>query len=629
MSNKFKRMVKALPSLYRAETNTMISGLLQAWAMGDDDIEVEIKNTRDQIFVKEAAGKYLDKLASDYGVARSPELGIEDNDFRELVPVLSTFPKQVRQTIISLFDVFWGPGFTRPNINSGNIEPYNLGPVNVITGTAIFTTNSKDVKGNGTQFLSEIQPGDYIKPSGTSSTQYAKVAAVISDDYIILSEGWSSPVSVNTSLDMTQSLTLEYSVDNGRDQRTIRLKPNAFEDITSVTAQEIADFINNDIEHNLNLTGSVFLDPLSGNKLNIRTNTTGLLGSIEILGGTANAPSILNFPAGIEKEVKCNVYEINSNEIVVRIPSSVPVLRRTLKGSIHPKQQKTSIYSAEEPFDFSTLGATSTLEVDVDGNSYTVNFDHAVDFIDSTKVTNEEVRDVINSQLDFLNAFTISSVGNKTVRLETTHGAAEYQITGGTANTILQFTTDLQTDPDIIQESYPSSYVFDPTGQLFSVTGTSSSLSTQINQGTVTQTLNLDDASSFPNRPGKILVNFGRSGQEGPIIYSSRPNNSTLLIDASHIFQNEHLVGRKVNLISDSPTIPRLTGSDYPVYIVGTEESREAAEDLIKKLLASGVVIRFIIEFPEVLFECVCRTCGPDTDPSYSGSRSGLGPLLF
>jgi hypothetical protein len=204
----------------------------------------------------------------------------------------------------------------------------------------------------------------------------------------------------------------------------------------------------------------------------------------------------------------------------------------------------------------------------------------------------------------------------------------EYQITGGTANAVLGFTTDLQEDPDIIIPTYPSAYIFDPTGQLFTVTGRVATTTVQIDEGTISPTLALSDASLFPNQPGLFLINFGRADQEGPIQYNSRPNNSSLLIDASYIFQKAHPSGSLINLVVNTPTIPRLTGDDYPVYVTGTSEARQAAEGLIRKLIAAGVVIRFIIEFPEVLFEC-CVACPSFDNADYVGSRSGLPPLVF
>ena len=253
----------------------------------------------------------------------------------------------------------------------------------------------------------------------------------------------------------------------------------------------------------------------------------------------------------------------------------------------------------------------------MDASPYTVTFTHS-EFNDVSKVTAEELCLVINSQLRFLEAKTSTTSQNeKQVTLQTTEGSSEYRVTGGTANTILNFTTVLQQDPDLIEANFPSSYVFDPTGQLFTVTQVSSELFNPVTAGTISSTINLTNASNFPNKPGKFILDFGRNNQEGPISYTSRPNNSTLLIDASYQFEKDHAAGRKVNLIQPTPSLPRLTGEDYPVYVTGTEEARVAAQELIRKLLAAGVVIRFIVDFPEFLFECICRECGP-SDSSIS-----------
>jgi hypothetical protein len=628
--SKFKRLSQALPGLYRPEVNTMIGGLLKAWGLGDDDVVVQLKEAKKQIFTQEASDRYLDYLANNVGVSRTAELGIEDKDFRNLIPVLSYFPKQVRQTIISLLDVFWGPGFTRANINSGNIEPYDFSPETVLTGQVTFKTGEVIVTGVGTQFLTQVQPGSYIKAASLDAVFYAKVSAVLDNTTLILSAvPENMPTSVNVSAVKANVLELEYEVDNGADKRRIRFKPNLFQDLTAVTAQELANAINQDPEHNKNLTASVFIDPLAGNKLNLRTNTPGLQGSIQILGGSANDPTKLNFSLDKQIETKCSVYEVNANEIVIRIPSSVPVLRRRLQGSAHPKQTKTEILSNQASYDFSALAPSSTLTLEVDGNPYTVTFTNALHFQDPTAVTAEEVVRVINSQLNFLEAFSDGILGRNRVGLRTTEGSMEYQIIGGTANAILGFPTSLQQDPDLIVANYPSAYIFDPIGQLFTVTGNLSDTTAQVDEGTISSTLALSDASDFPNQPGQLLLNFGRNNQEGPINYNSRPNNSTLLIDASYVFQKTHAAGATVNYVVNTPTLPRVTGDDYPVYVTGSQEARSAAEKLIKQLLAAGVVVRFIVEFPEVLFECYCQGCRPSDSPDLVGSRTGLPPLTF
>src|SRR5687768_12782735 len=106
--NKFKRLTSTLPAYYRAEVQTYLGGLLHAWGISDDQVTAQIVEAKKQLFIQTAEGRYLDRDASNYGVERSAELGIADPDFRKLTPILSTFPKQVRGTLVSLFDVFWG-----------------------------------------------------------------------------------------------------------------------------------------------------------------------------------------------------------------------------------------------------------------------------------------------------------------------------------------------------------------------------------------------------------------------------------------------------------------------------------------------------------------------------------------
>jgi len=544
---------------------------------------------------------------------------------------LSFFPKQVRGTLIALLDTFWGPTFTRPNINSGNTETFDFGPEAALSGTLNFTKGFTTVKGVGTLFTSEVAAGDFIKPSGSSGIEYAKVSSIESNTILTLSVKWASTTSITTSAQIGPVKTLKYIVDKIT-TKTLRLLPNGFADLTAVTIAELITFINTNVEHNKFITASEFIDPVAGNKLNLRTTTPGLQGSIQILGGTANSPTIFNFSLVEQNLIRANVFEVNPNEIVITIPSSVPVLRRSLRGSSHPRETKVRLFStSKEIFDFSGLGASSTLTIEVDGSPTTVTFTHGTDFNDSSKVTSREVAQVINAQVTGINALHRNFEDYKAVGLETTNGETNYQVTGGTANAVLSFATTLQTNPEFIDplKVRLGSFIFDPEGQLFTVAETQTTLATTIANGSINTTIALADASSFPNQPGKFILNFGKANQEGPIDYNSRPNNSTLLIDASHIFENEHLSGSTVNFVANQATVPRVTGEDYPVYITGTEQARLAAQDLIQKLIAAGVVIRFIISFPEFLFECVCRDCGPPESADYRGSLTGQGPLSF
>lgn len=258
---KIDRYIRNSPAIYKAKINPIINALFDAWAEGDDSVEIDIQNTKDQIFVATAEGEFLDRLASSVGVSRPSEIGLLDEDFRQLIPNLSLKAKQVRSIFYDTMDVFWGPLFSRANITSSNFEPYNVS---------------------------------------------------VGDKLVVIIDG--------TLTQEVVALDGEIATDG------------------AATAEEIAAIIS----RLNNATGSVIQDELTGNNsVNIRTNTTGPRGSIEIdSSSTMVSASKVDFLVDQEVTIldfdqRTTVYEINHREMIIEIPAIVPTLRRTLKGSHH------------------------------------------------------------------------------------------------------------------------------------------------------------------------------------------------------------------------------------------------------------------------------------------------------
>lgn len=85
-------------------------------------------------------------------------------------------------------------------------------------------------------------------------------------------------------------------------------------------------------------TTSIVEESLTGEKyINIRTNTPGATGSVEIY--TSTVASALGFTEGsydiLKLDQRVVVYNINPNELLIEIPAVIPALRRTLRGSHH------------------------------------------------------------------------------------------------------------------------------------------------------------------------------------------------------------------------------------------------------------------------------------------------------
>lgn len=123
---KFKRLVRSFPKVYRADVNPVLSAILRAIAASDAEVTTQIDNTKAQLFVRTAEGQNLDRLANSLGVSRPSELGLDDPTFQELIPNLSLKPKQIRKAFYDTADVFWGPLFSRANVKTSNSATFGL-----------------------------------------------------------------------------------------------------------------------------------------------------------------------------------------------------------------------------------------------------------------------------------------------------------------------------------------------------------------------------------------------------------------------------------------------------------------------------------------------------------------------
>ena len=129
---KYERYIRNFPNVFRpidasdtsaadwlsSVPNPIINAILLGLSEADQDVAEELENTKSQLFVRTASNQYLDVLASSFGVARPSLLGLPDDSFRQLVPPLSLRAKQVRQSFYNAMDAFWGPEFSRANIET-------------------------------------------------------------------------------------------------------------------------------------------------------------------------------------------------------------------------------------------------------------------------------------------------------------------------------------------------------------------------------------------------------------------------------------------------------------------------------------------------------------------------------
>lgn len=257
------------------------------------------------------------------------------------------------------------------------------------------------------------------------------------------------------------------------------------------------------------------------------------------------------------------VREINPNEIVIQIPSSVSSLRREIKGSHHFK-----VYSGEITAIDNIL---KTLTVDLDSTTKTLLVDEwAEAFVGQGSV-----------------ALTV---------LSNTTGNTGVTVQFSASDDLSVYSTGRFVVVGV--PHYPGSFIPDPRRN-YSVKKQRGILGQTINAGSIYPAIVMQDASGIPDEPGRLVFNFGRGTEEGDIRYFGRPNNTTLILDPSYNFSNNHSIGEMVNVIVKPYQVPRIDGSDYSVYLVGITAARILAQQIVQSVVAAGVVIRWIISEPE------------------------------
>lgn len=124
--NKIDQLHDLLPGHLNTKTNPNWKALIDAIGSVDQNTADLVAEVRQQFFVKTASRPYLDRLAANSMISRPRLVGMDDPSFRQYIPVLSYQPKQVKLIIDQLLDIFFFKESTTAFITSQNAEPFHL-----------------------------------------------------------------------------------------------------------------------------------------------------------------------------------------------------------------------------------------------------------------------------------------------------------------------------------------------------------------------------------------------------------------------------------------------------------------------------------------------------------------------
>lgn len=124
--DKISQINSLMPEHFNVETNPNWKALITALGASDNVIVDLITEVQKQFFIKTAYRPYLDSLAANVGVSRPLGVGMDDTTFKQFIPIMAYTPKQVKLIIDQLLNIFFARETTTAFVESGQAQPFAL-----------------------------------------------------------------------------------------------------------------------------------------------------------------------------------------------------------------------------------------------------------------------------------------------------------------------------------------------------------------------------------------------------------------------------------------------------------------------------------------------------------------------
>ena len=109
------------PALVGAGWNSMLAALAAALSINWDNAKLALPQTT----LSTSSGIYLERNASNYGITKPKNIGMDDDAFRQFA-IIAKNEQLTQGSILDILEVFYGADTVRANIDTYNVEPYYL-----------------------------------------------------------------------------------------------------------------------------------------------------------------------------------------------------------------------------------------------------------------------------------------------------------------------------------------------------------------------------------------------------------------------------------------------------------------------------------------------------------------------
>lgn len=430
---KVDRLHEQLPRSFNSEVNANWKGLVAAIGEQDQETAQLIEEVRKQFFVKTAYRPYLDVLAANNNISRPRLVGMQDSAFKEYIPVLSYKPKQVKLIIDQLLDIFFFKESTTSFLTSAAVEPFALEDgwelnylvdelndekiifrtidftdINAVTANELVAAiNRQSQFSYATAFYDSITKNTYIKiftntvgSKGSLRVLGGRANIALRFDGFIEESGNGT----NTEWTVTKigdQVTFQYT--NGNNPNIQNIEKG---DIVIINlAGNEGSFVINEVD-------------LFNNSITF-TNLFGTVGTF-----TQTNDLQVKFAESVKivvytKPKRAIVWETSPGEITVEMPSSPPVVKRSLKGSIHLNGTFSNMTNRDSDSSLTVADITN--------------------FPEAGTIVIEEVNEIKQRMLTVSENSVVSNIFNGRLQSPVKY----YQYTGITGNTLTGITPTL------------------------------------------------------------------------------------------------------------------------------------------------------------------------------------------
>jgi hypothetical protein len=636
----FEALASKFPKRYKVKATLHLQGLLKALAEGDSFISTEIESVRDNLLVVTASGKNLDRLASNYGVERGRATGVQDDDFKRIIPLLGLTQKQIITTLQKIVDVIYGPYASHANSTCSVPAPFKISNSPFLL-----------VRCDGEDFRIEFRPTDAVNPLQATAQELATVVSERTQGRVV----GSVVTNVRTGEEYLNIRTATVGPQGfiqvmGGDAQAVLRFPEVRPTRQDFATWNVSRYQGSD---EMIFTATSGVSPgmrtagvKRGDFVAIRQDSgfaSENVGSFEVTyvdedsfrlsngSGLPEAaitqshqddfvfykPSMANI---LLSSRPATVLSTGARELTVLLPVTSPIVKRTLKGGHH----------FHGGLSVAVSNTANTLTV---GSANGFPASGSVHIVSSRKVNEGTISSVTGTDVSLISAEGWAQSGSfyapteqtfyyySSITGNTLNGVSptpptrlagtpvkyserfSYQsIAGNILNNVypdptpalgLEVSADLQLEGD-----FKGSFLYDSSSP-FMAAESASTIQESIQQGSSKTVVQVGDVSTWPDS-GTFVLEFSTKEQEGPIRYFGKVGTQALIIDPGHVFERDHLKGVTIRLIRQvGAYAPRKSGEDYAVYMTGTSGARTLLAQYIASVIAAGITVKFKILIPD------------------------------